>query len=101
VDIWSPPGIDLKHDLDDVAALSSAMDLVLGFSNATLNIAAACGAPAWLITTPGAWPRLGTEDRYPWYPQVRVFAPAAYGAWGPVMGEVAAALQSFAVGSER
>ena len=43
VEIWTPPGIDLKQDLDDLAALSSAMDLVVGFSNATLNIAAACG----------------------------------------------------------
>lgn len=94
-EIWSPPGIDLKQDLDDVAALSAAMDLVLGFSNATFNIAAACGVPAWLITTPGAWPRLGTADRYPWYPQTRVFAPEAYGAWDGVMGEVAAALGAF------
>jgi len=36
VEIWTPPGIDLKQDLDDVAALSSAMDLVL----ATAGIAA-------------------------------------------------------------
>ena len=60
VDVWTPPGIDLKQDLDDVAALCCAMDLVLGFSNATLNIGAACGAPTWLISVPGAWTRLGT-----------------------------------------
>ena len=27
VDIWTPPGIDLKDDLDDIAALSTALDL--------------------------------------------------------------------------
>ena len=27
VDIWTPPGIDLKDDLDDVAALTCALDL--------------------------------------------------------------------------
>jgi len=95
VDIWSPPGIDLKQDLDDVAALSCAMDLIVGFSNATLNIAAACGVPNFLISTPGAWPRLGTTT-YPWYPKTRVFLPPAFGQWGPVMAEVAEALGAFA-----
>jgi Tfp pilus assembly protein PilF len=100
VEIWQPPGIDLKQDLDDVAALCSAMDLVIGSSNATMNLAAACGAPSWLITVPGAWPRLGT-DRYPWYPQMRVFATKAYGEWDGVMSEVAEALAAFAASPER
>jgi len=100
VDIWSPPGIDLKQDLDDVAALCCAMDLVVGFSNATLNIAAACGVPNFLISTPGAWPRLGTTS-YPWYPQTRVFLPPAFGEWEPVMAEVAQALGAFAKSAER
>jgi Flp pilus assembly protein TadD len=94
VEIWTPPGIDLKKDLDDIAALCCAMDLIVGFSNATLNIGAACGAPTWLITTPGAWPRLGT-DWYPWYPQVRAFAAQAFRDWEPVMASVAEAFQTF------
>jgi Tfp pilus assembly protein PilF len=96
VDIWQPPGIDLKQDLDDVAALCCAMDLAMGFSNATFNIAAACGAPAWLISTPGAWPRLGLSDRYAWYPQVRVFLLEQFGDWSPVMGRMAEALGGYA-----
>ena len=95
-DIWQPPGVDLKLDLDEVAALCCAVDLVVGFSNATFNIAAACGAPSWLITVPGAWPRLGLRDRYAWYPQARVFPLEAFGDWSPVMGELAAALGDFA-----
>jgi tetratricopeptide (TPR) repeat protein len=95
VEIWSPPGIDLKQDLDDVAALSCAMDLIVGFSNATLNIAGACGAPTFLISTPGAWPRLGQATSYPWYPRTRVFLPPAFGQWKPVMADVAEALAGF------
>lgn len=95
VELWTPPGIDLKQDLDDIAALSCALDLVVGFSNATFNIAAACGAPAWLISTPGAWTRLGTPD-YPWYPQTRIFMPPAFREWGPVMRELADAVRLFA-----
>jgi hypothetical protein len=72
----------------------------VGFSNATFNLAAACGAPNFLISTPGAWPRLGTE-RYPWYPQTRVFLPPAFGEWEPVMAEVADAVGAFAQAAER
>jgi ADP-heptose:LPS heptosyltransferase len=92
-EIWNPPGINLKDDLDDVAALGCALDLVVGPANATTNIAAACGAPVWLVSTPDAWPKLGT-DRYPWYPQARVFNPPAYNAWAPVMAELAQALRT-------
>lgn len=95
VTIHQPARIDLKTDLDDVAALTCALDLVLGPANATSNIAGACGAPVWLISTPGAWPRLGT-DRYPWYPSVRVFSAPAYNDWAPVMAEVAGALAGVA-----
>jgi tetratricopeptide (TPR) repeat protein len=92
VEIWTPPGIDLKNDLDEVAALSAAVDLVIGPANAATNIAAAVGAPVWFISIPGAWPRLGA-DNYPWYPQARAFRPAAYNDWGPVMAEIAEALK--------
>ena len=91
VNIWRPPGIDLKMDLDDLAALCVALDLVLGPANATSNIAGACGAPVWLISTPVAWPKLGT-DRYPWYPATRVFSTQAFGHWDGVMAEIAVAL---------
>ncbi|MCA6272882.1 MAG: hypothetical protein IM661_10150, partial [Phenylobacterium sp.] len=40
------------------------------------------------IAAKGAWTALGT-DRYPWYPQVRLYQPAAFAEWGPVMDRVA------------
>lgn len=91
VEIWQPPGIDLKQDLDDVAALCGALDLVVGPSNATSCLAGASGAPLWLLSTPGAWPMLGT-GRYPWYPQARVFLPPTLGQWQPAMEAMAGAL---------
>jgi hypothetical protein len=92
VEIWNPPGIDLKQDLDDVTALSCALDLVVGFSNATFNLAAAAGTPSWLISAKGAWTPLGT-DRYPWYPQVRLYPSVAYAEWEPVLEKIAADLK--------
>jgi tetratricopeptide (TPR) repeat protein len=95
VEIVQPEGIDLKMDLDDVAALTCAMDLVIGPANATSNLSAACGVPTWLISTPGAWTQLGT-DRYPWYSQVRMFASETFGDWDPVIGRIAGALSEIA-----
>lgn len=91
VSLWTPPGIDLKDDLDDLAALTTALDLTIGFANATSNIAAATGAATWMISAPGAWTRVGT-DRMPWYPQVRVFAPPGFRRWRETMREVAGEL---------
>jgi tetratricopeptide (TPR) repeat protein len=93
VQLWRPPGLDLKDDLDEVAALACALDLVLGPANATSNIAAACGASVWLISTPGAWPKLGT-DRYPWYPTMRVFTPPGSRRWDAAMDEIAGELRA-------
>jgi tetratricopeptide (TPR) repeat protein len=92
VEVWQPPGIDLKDGLDDVAALTCALDLTVGFANATINLAGACGAPAWLISPGASWPKLGT-DRYPWYPQMRCFSAAEAGGWDGVMQQVAKALE--------
>ena len=95
LEVWTPPGIDLKDDLDDVAALTCALDLVLAPANATSNIAAACGAPVWFIYNPIGWPRLGAP-RLPWYPQARLFMPERFGQWDGVMAEVAEALAGWA-----
>ncbi|HWE45283.1 MAG TPA: tetratricopeptide repeat-containing glycosyltransferase family protein [Caulobacteraceae bacterium] len=91
LNVWSPPGIDLKDDLDDVAALSCALDLVVGPSNATSNIAAACGARVWILSSHGDWPKLGTERR-PWYPTARDFITPTLGRWDLAMAEVVKAL---------
>jgi tetratricopeptide (TPR) repeat protein len=78
--IHTPEGIDLKDDLDDLAALCSAMDIILSPSNATSNIAAACGVRTWFLSPARSWLQLG-EDHYPWYPSVRLFAPSSLMNW--------------------
>ena len=89
--IWSPPGLDLTQDLEASAALSACMDLVIGVGNASTNLAAAVGVETWFIFPPTAWPKLGT-DRQPWFSRTRGFAASSFGRWGPVMSNVATAL---------
>lgn len=91
VEILQPQGVDLKLHLDEVSALCSAVDLVIGPANATSNLAGAAGAPLWLLSPPRFWTRLGT-DRFPWYPQTRVFTPADSASWTPLLQKVAGAL---------
>ncbi len=67
---------------------------MLGPSNATTNIAAACGVRTWVLSTPGTWLKLG-QDGYPWYPTARVFVPESLNDWSPVMAEIAAALSTY------
>ena len=84
VTIHTLDGIDLKNDLDDLAALTCALDLVAGPMNATTNIAAASGASVAIIGAPGSWPFLGT-GKLPWYPQADVFSPQTISDWKPAM----------------
>jgi hypothetical protein len=93
VEIRVPPGLDLKDDLEGVAALCAALDLVVGPANATTQLAGAVGAPLWLLMAPAAWTCLGT-DRYPWWPQARVFHAPGFD-WDQAMAAVAQALRAF------
>ncbi|MFN4298009.1 MAG: tetratricopeptide repeat protein [Brevundimonas sp.] len=89
--IWTPP-INLKDDLEDVAALSVALDLVIGPGIAGTNIAAAVGANTWMIQAPDDWHLLGTGETYPFYPRMRGWAAGSFGRWDGVMAEMAAEL---------
>ena len=90
VRIWTPP-IDLKDDLEDVAALSVACDLVIGPGIAGTNIAAACGARTWLVAAPDDWHLMKT-DGYVFYPGARIFVRAAVDGWPGVIDDMRAAL---------
>ena len=92
VTIWTPP-MNLKDDLDDLAALSNALDLVIGPGIAGTNMAAASGARTWLVHAPDDWHLLNT-DRYPFYPRVRTFATGGFDGWPRAIAEMRAALEA-------
>ena len=93
VKIHQLEGIDLRNDLDDLAALCVALDLVAGPMNATTNIAAGSGARTAIIAAPRAWPYLGTTQ-LPWYPTARVFSPETLSDWRPAMADFQAWLEA-------
>lgn len=91
VSIWTPP-INLKDDLEDVAALSAALDLVIGPGIAGTNLAAAVGGTAWMITAPDDWHFLAT-DKYPFYPHLRYFRRDSFGDWDGAISRIRTALE--------
>ncbi len=88
ITILEPPGLDLRDDLEGLAALTVALDLTLAVSNATAAMAGACGAPLAVIGGPANWTRLGTSA-YPWYPQAQALTTASFDDWAPAMDAAA------------
>lgn len=63
--------VDLFNDIDETAALVSALDLVICSSGFILHLAGALGQQTWLLGPPvSKYLPLGT-NRIPWYPTVK------------------------------
>jgi tetratricopeptide (TPR) repeat protein len=91
VTIHELPGLDLKEDLDGVAAAGLALDLTIGPMNASTNLSAAHGGLVWFLASPDHWP-LHSTGTIPWYPNARVFSPKQFGQWDETMKRVTEAL---------
>lgn len=65
------PGLDLREDIDGVAALVAALDLVVTVDSWILSLAGALGVDTRFLAAQRDWATLGT-DRMPWLPAVRV-----------------------------
>jgi tetratricopeptide (TPR) repeat protein len=90
-------GLDLKDDIDGLAALSAALDLVVSAPTAAAHTASSVGANVWYLSAGWGWPQLHTAE-YPWYPNTKVFWPEKFGDWDAVLPRFAAELADFAAG---
>jgi tetratricopeptide (TPR) repeat protein len=82
------PGV--TRDMDDLAGLIGALDLVVSVCNTTVHVAGATGKEV-LVLAPFVpeW-RYGMRgERMIWYPSARVFRQAKYGEWDAVIAQVA------------
>ena len=90
--------IDNKNDIDSLAALISACDIVITISNVTAHIAAALGKPT-LVMLPNSpslfwyWHRERTDS--PWYPTAVLVRQNQPGEWQDVIEIARAALDEF------
>ena len=87
---WWPQALD---DLEEIAALIAALDLVVSVDNTIVHLAGALGKPCWaLLSRMPDWRYGVAAQSMPWYPSLRLFRQARGGDWGPVVDTVAAAL---------
>ncbi len=87
--------VDLLNDIEGLAALCGACDLVITVSNVTAHVAGALGKPVWLLA-PAAYGRFwywfpGRDDS-PWYPSMRLFTQRSAGDWRETLERVREAL---------
>ncbi len=97
-----PEGIDLKKDIDECAALTTALDLVLSPGTAVMRLAGALGVPTWLFRSAPegrTWEMLGT-DFLPLLPSVRAFIRRPRHPWEPIIAELKGYMQSFIAGQQ-
>ncbi len=87
--------IDCMQDIDGLAALIAACDIVVTVSNTTAHLAAALGKPVivMLPDTPSLfWYWHGHGLKSPWYPTACLFRKSDTGHWEQVIDAVALTL---------
>ena len=83
----------VREDFEDTAAIVAALDLVVSVCTAVIHLGGALGRPVWVLAPYSPEWRYGIQgESMPWYPSVRVFRQRAYGAWDPLLGDVAQSL---------
>ncbi len=95
IEITHIDDIDNFHDIDALASLIDACDIVVSVSNTTVHLAGALGKPT-LVMLPYALGRIWywheKRDRSPWYPACRLIRQTAPGDWKPVIADVISAI---------
>ncbi|WP_420403764.1 tetratricopeptide repeat protein [Nisaea sp.] len=96
IDVSADHGVDTLGDLDGLAALIAAMDMVISPANNTVHFAGAAGVPTWvMLTARPNWPWGLHRDDSLWYPETRTFRQETDGDWGPVLSSVADSLRAY------
>ncbi len=95
VSVQTLPNLDLTNDIDGLAALIAACDLVVTVSNTTAHLAGALGVPAWVLVPTGNaklwyWGQSGATT--PWYPSLRLFRQVEPRKWDAPIAAIADAL---------
>jgi hypothetical protein len=93
---WVDTGIDNENELDRLASIIFACDLVISVGNTTAHLAAALGKPTWvLVPLGGSWRWMFRGASTPWYPSVRLFRRGRGSDWGSVLAEISKELDIF------
>jgi tetratricopeptide (TPR) repeat protein len=101
VSIVHMPDLDLREDLDGVAALINACDLVISISNTTVHLAAGLGKPTWVLVPAAAgnlWYWMRGTVRSPWYESATIIRQKIRGQWDEIIADVKSRLDVYLAG---
>jgi tetratricopeptide (TPR) repeat protein len=91
--------IDNFNDMDGLAALTGACDLVVTVSNTTAHLAGALGVPTMVMLPHGIgrlWYWHHDQASSPWYPSCRLIRQSTAGDWAPVIAGISAHITALA-----
>ncbi len=94
IHVWDD--IDLRDDLDDAAALTAALDLVLSPATAVGMTAIGVGTELWSLLRIRHYWAFGGTDSTPLHSNSRLFTWPEGGGWDDVIASAADALKEFA-----
>jgi tetratricopeptide (TPR) repeat protein len=84
---------DIPRNIDRLAALMGALDLVVSVDNTNAHLAGALGRPVWVLLPHVPEWRYGTTgESMPWYPTARLLRQEGVTDWSPVLARLAAEL---------
>lgn len=87
--------VDNFSDIDGLAALITACDLVVTIDNTTAHLAAALGTPTFvLLPFAPDWRWQRDREDSPWYPEARLFRQPRLDDWDSVLERVGTALRA-------
>jgi ADP-heptose:LPS heptosyltransferase len=95
LDVLADPEVDTFTDIDNLASLIAACDVVVSVSNTTAHLAGALGQRTWLLIDSRLDWRWGLNDPDSlWTPATRLFRQPTAGDWATPLAAVQAELQA-------
>jgi tetratricopeptide (TPR) repeat protein len=94
IEVTVEPSVDNFRDIDGLASLIEACDLVISISCTTVHLAGALGKPTWVLLSDVPDWRWGlTGDSSLWYPSLRLFRQQRRGDWSTVLQQLRGSLE--------
>lgn len=91
----------ILSDLDETAAVISAVDLVVTVQTAVAHLSGALNQSTWvLLPALPEWRYQQAGTSLPWYPSVRLFRQTTFGDWSQALDDLCREIGNFFHGSE-
>lgn len=86
--------IDCSNDIDGLASLIDALDLIISVDNSTVHLAGALGTETWvLLPKQSDWRWMSKRTDTPWYAALSLYRNSSATSWCDLMYRAAADLQ--------